>query len=606
MDAPGTAAQTANCPACQQAVDLAGLESFSHVRCPYCDAVMTVPVEFGNFLLLNILGMGGMGAVYKAMDLTLHRPVALKVLKPKLAADPEFIASFNREARAAAAVSHINVCQIYSFGQQQGHYYIAMELLPQSSLDERIVKHTRLDEATVLELGLQIASGLRAAYRSGLLHRDVKPGNVLFSEDGMPKIVDFGLARAHDAHAGQATGQPIWGTPYYIAPEKLLGHGDDVRSDIYSLGATLFHALAGRPPFEAATATDVAVKHTTQPVTSLKTFVHDIQDQTAQTIGRMLAKNPAERYADYDQLIADLETARARLKALQAEKNVIVTETGERISLTSIIVTVAGLLVGLTIILLIIFNRHRFFPDSHQPAPGKTNATTNLNTPAGETEVSFNPSLPTGKLWQSAADDAVAGNTYKALETLATLRPLLNDFPRHREWVDLYEGLILLAADKQTDALSRLAGLTNRPSRLDNPQSVSTTNLAPVLAAALLEPARLTELETNARRLPLWAEGLVNLAAGFRYLQGRDLVKAGPALQAHARVVVGRQYQWMFALQPIASELGAECVAGSKAMEDAKKNPAKAASILQAAQARTKFPQVRMILKEREEALGKK
>jgi LSD1 subclass zinc finger protein len=227
MDAPGNVARTVHCHACQQVVDLTGLEGFTNVRCPYCDAVMVVPVEFGNYLLLSVLGVGGMGTVYKAMDLALHRFVALKVLKPKLAADPEFIASFSREARAAAAVSHINVCQIYSFGQHGGHYYIAMELLEKSSLDERITQQSKLDEETVLKIGILVATGLRAAFQSGLLHRDVKPGNVLFNGDGVPKIVDFGLARGHETQVEQTTGQPIWGTPYYIAPEKLLNHGDD-------------------------------------------------------------------------------------------------------------------------------------------------------------------------------------------------------------------------------------------------------------------------------------------------------------------------------------------------------------------------------------------
>src|SRR5580704_11354720 len=257
MDAPGKVPDSINCHACGVILDLTGQTGFTHVECKHCGALSVVPLQFGDFLLLNPIGIGGMGTVYKAIDLPLNRYLALKILHKKLSTNPVFINSFAHEARAAASVNHPNVAQVYAFGEIDKQHYLSMELCDCGSLDDRITKLGKLPEADVLSTGQQIASALLAAWRRGLLHRDVKPGNILFNEDGIPKIVDFGLARGHDEDAKATKGQApeqMWGTPYYVAPEKLRGQSEDLRSDIYSLGATLFHALAGRPPFEADTA----------------------------------------------------------------------------------------------------------------------------------------------------------------------------------------------------------------------------------------------------------------------------------------------------------------------------------------------------------------
>jgi len=316
MDAPGTVPETINCHECNAPIDLAGHQAFTHVECGRCGVLSVVPLKFGNFLLLNALGIGGMGTVYKAIDLSLNRYLAVKILQKKLAGEPHFIENFAREARAAAAVSHPNVAQVYSFGDQDGQYYLAMELLERGSLDDRMMRLGKLPEKDLLEIGAQIAGGLRAAHQRGFLHRDIKPGNILFNDEGVPKLVDFGLARGQPeaaAEAGQAGGM-VWGTPYYIAPEKLRGQSEDFRSDMYSLGATLFHALAGRPPFDAEPVSGLAPKPTPQPVDALKTHAPDIQEITARAIGRMLAKDPSERYETYDALIHDLHEAERHLR----------------------------------------------------------------------------------------------------------------------------------------------------------------------------------------------------------------------------------------------------------------------------------------------------
>lgn len=363
MDAPGIVPASINCHACGAIIDLGGQEGFTHIECPRCGQLSVVPLQFGNFLLLNTLGVGGVGTVYKAIDLSLNRYLGLKILRKKPAANPQFIDNFSHEARAAASVSHPNVAQIYSFGEQAGRYYLAMELLERGSLDDRIAQLGKLPEKDVLDIGAQIASALHAAQQHGLLHRDVKPGNILFNDDGVPKIVDFGLARAQtpagEAQAPPPSG-PIWGTPYYIAPEKLLGQSEDLRSDIYSLGATLFHALVGQIPFEAPTPAEAVTKPAAQPTLLLKTHTPQLQDATVQVIGRMLARKPAERYQTYDELIRDFKEAQAVVKRA-ASAPPRVTDTGNRRAIVSRLIAVIALIACGMAIWLVWANRERLF-----------------------------------------------------------------------------------------------------------------------------------------------------------------------------------------------------------------------------------------------------
>ncbi len=316
MDAPGNVPDSINCHSCGAIVDLTGQTGFTHIECQRCGAPSVVPLKFGDFLLLNVIGTGGTGTVYKAIDVPLNRYLALKVLRPNLASDAAFVARFSGEARATATVNHPNIAQVYSFGEIDHWYYTAMELCDQGSLDSQITRVGRLPEPDVLSLGLQIASALRAAWQHGVLHRDVKPGNILFNEDGVPKLVDFSLASAPESNLeGSQTpdAEQIWGTPYYVAPEKLRGKPDDERSDIYSLGATLFHALTGRPPVDPASATDAAAKHPVDPAAALAMDAPAAQPRTIRIITRMLAQDPAERYGAYDEIIQDLMEARDSL-----------------------------------------------------------------------------------------------------------------------------------------------------------------------------------------------------------------------------------------------------------------------------------------------------
>jgi serine/threonine protein kinase len=295
------------CAKCGHHMDLTGVEPFSGIACPKCGTRQVAPMRLSSFLLIEEMGRGGMGSVYRAFDQTLGRYVAIKVMQRQLAENKTFSENFVREARAAAALNHPHVVQIYSCSQEKGQLYIAMELVDGGRLDQMIEGGKALDEVFTLEVGVQVAQGLEAANEIGLIHGDIKPANILFDKQHRAKVVDFGLAR----FAAQQTLQPgeIWGTPYYIAPEKVRAQKEDHRADIYSLGATLFHVLTGQPPFDGDTAKDVVLARLKGPAPGLQSLRPSLQTETADVIARALEADPARRYPTYKSLLADLEEA---------------------------------------------------------------------------------------------------------------------------------------------------------------------------------------------------------------------------------------------------------------------------------------------------------
>lgn len=304
------------CVKCEKVLDVGHLPSFSEITCPECGTKQVVPAQFGAFILLGRLGFGGMGVIYRAEDRELGRHVALKVMKKSLGENAEFVKAFKDEARAAAALNHQNVVQIYSFGQHEGQPYIVMELVGGGRLDEIIADGGQIDEVRALEIHLEVGEGLRAASDVGLVHGDVKPANILFGKNGEAKVVDFGLA----SYIGQQQeGGQVWGTPYYIAPEKARRKKVDFRSDIYSLGGTMFHALAGEPPFDGPTPLEVVLARLNHPAPDLTDFREDIHPQTAAMVARMLEMTPTMRYPSYPALLYDMHEA---LNAARGSVNV--------------------------------------------------------------------------------------------------------------------------------------------------------------------------------------------------------------------------------------------------------------------------------------------
>jgi serine/threonine protein kinase len=303
--AVGVVTDTVNqvtCGLCGCEIDTEGLEPFVRVECPDCGSLEVVPARLGPFLLINLIGKGGMGGVYLAMDETLGRRVAVKVMLKSLGTDPKFLATFKREAQAIAKLNHPNIAQIYSFGQTKGQPYIVMELVSGKRLDKMIDENHRLDPCYVMKIGLQIAEGLNAADEAGLIHGDIKPENILVDEKGRAKLVDFGIATV--AHSSQQEG--IWGTPYYIAPEKVKRQKVDSRADIYSLGGTLYHAITGIPPFEGKTPVEVVKARLEHPPTPIRKIAPMVDECSEQIVLRMLEQNPMKRYPTYASLLSDM------------------------------------------------------------------------------------------------------------------------------------------------------------------------------------------------------------------------------------------------------------------------------------------------------------
>lgn len=293
------------CSECGAQVEAKGLPSFSDSVCPGCGTHAPVPARLSNFLLLKLMGMGGMGGVYYARDEQLGRFVAIKVMLQSLGDDPAFIETFRREAQAVAKLNHPNIAQIYSFGQEKGQPYIVMELVSGERVDAMMETGGGIPPALTMRIGLEIAQGLSAADEAGLVHGDIKPENILLDTKGNAKLVDFGLATV----AHQAAGEGIWGTPYYIAPEKIRRQKVDARSDIYSLGATLYHMLTGKPPFEGRTPVEVVKIRLEVPPPDPCKIKPKLPEIISTTITRMLAVERNERYPNYLSLISDLRKA---------------------------------------------------------------------------------------------------------------------------------------------------------------------------------------------------------------------------------------------------------------------------------------------------------
>ncbi len=249
----------------------------------------------GRYQIERLLGDGGMARVYLGRDLRLNRPVAIKIPHPHLMTDPDFLARFRHEAHAAAMVSHPNLVDVYDVGQDGNLHYIVMEYVAGPTLKQLINREAPFDIARAVRIGEQIARGLHAAHRAGLIHRDIKPQNIIISDDGQARITDFGVAKSHLSTAMTETGITL-GTVDYIAPEQAQGRAATPQSDIYALGVVLYEMLTGRLPFTGDTPVAVAMKHISEPPVPPRRWNPHLPASLEQIILRALAKDPAQRY----------------------------------------------------------------------------------------------------------------------------------------------------------------------------------------------------------------------------------------------------------------------------------------------------------------------
>ena len=293
--------------------------------------------ELGDYLIRYPLGQGGMAEVYLGEQKSLCRSVAVKVLKPSLAEDANYVRRFHREARAAASLVHANIVQIHEVNCLDGFHVIVQEYVAGENLKQILERTKQLDPSVALLITRQVAVALAKAHSHDLVHRDIKPENILISTDSMVKVADFGLARvAKDRRNVELTEVGMaMGTPLYMSPEQVEGKEVDCRSDIYSLGVTLYHMLAGHPPFDGDTPLNVAIKHLKTAPKPLIEVVADLPAELSELVGRMLAKSPDDRFKD----VAELSDALAKLPipnpSLTWPQDVGLGERGLAVSLAS-------------------------------------------------------------------------------------------------------------------------------------------------------------------------------------------------------------------------------------------------------------------------------
>ena len=249
-----------------------------------------------------------MASVYLARDEELERRVAIKILAAHLASEPGFYERFVREARMAARLSHPNVVQVFDAGEEDDRPYIVMEYVPGRTLADEVREHGKLDPARVVDLALQICGGLELAHSAGLVHRDVKPQNLLVREDGVVKIADFGIARAAEATNLTQIGS-VLGTAAYLAPEQAAGEPVTAAADIYSLGVVLYELLTGRTPYDFKTLAELVVKQREEPVAAIRDVEPSVPERLEAVVMRCLARNPDYRPASAAELARDLAAA---------------------------------------------------------------------------------------------------------------------------------------------------------------------------------------------------------------------------------------------------------------------------------------------------------
>ena len=490
-----------------------------------------------NFTLVEVLGVGGMGAVYKALDTNLNRMVALKVVRKEFSSDTEFLGKFEREARITASVNHPHVVKVYSFGSDHGLFYIAMELVDKGSLDDLMNLQGRVAEVQALGVGIQVAQGLQAAQQKGLIHRDVKPANILFADAQTAKIVDFGLALLAE-HEAEERGE-VWGTPYYVAPEKLDHLAEDFRSDMYSLGGALFHAISGRPPFEADTASMVALKHLKSRAVSLQAFAPDVSSATAYVINRTLNKDPDKRYASYAELIEHLEYAKAQLTATSGGR-----KPKQRVIVESASQKKAAAIVTLVMILVLLAGGGALY-HFRDDIFGRHDQTESGATDDGDVGA---------RHMHDEVDDAhkqiVAGNYTGALETLKRVDDASGLTQPLQNWVTINEGLVSLLQDNAAEARDRFNLVQERSHFSNDPSDSSLVDFFSKVGAAMASSAPIPAAQGTGYALDSY-EAIAPLLYGLKDWSLGKFEDAGKLLNFYLGSSPKEPFQWIADFKPV-------------------------------------------------------
>ena len=288
------------------------------------DSMTRSASQIPGYKILGKLGQGAMATVWKARQLSLDRIVAIKILPKRLSENPEFVERFNKEGKAAAKLNHAHIVQAIDVGEAGGYHYFVMEYVEGHTVYDELAKNRVYSEQDALDLVVQVARALSHAHERGLIHRDVKPKNIMIAKDGTVKLADMGLARQlEDKEAAMAEAGRAYGTPYYISPEQIRGKVDiDFRADVYSLGATFYHMVTGRVPFDGPTPSAVMHKHIKETLLPPDHINTSLSAGVAEVIEVMMAKGRDDRYASTEDLLLDLDSVSRGEPPLQARKRI--------------------------------------------------------------------------------------------------------------------------------------------------------------------------------------------------------------------------------------------------------------------------------------------
>jgi len=310
------------CPECGGVVAVDNGDLNTLVQCGHCSKIVQVPSSrvapgclVGDFIIRSEIGRGGMGVVYLAHQISLDRPAAVKVLADQYANNAEFVVGFIKEARAAAKLNHPHIVQAYAVGEDEGIFYFAMENIDGETMKSVLKREKIIPVDQAISIIQQIAEALNYAWiEQKLIHRDIKPDNIMLTSSGRAKLADLGLARVA-GDIDDSEDDEVMGTPQYISPEHLTGAPMDVRSDIYSLGATFYHFVTGKFPFEGRTGAEIAQKHITEPLIPPSKVNPAVPECVSRIIEKMMAKNPIMRYQTAESLVDDLRIAKKMVDA---------------------------------------------------------------------------------------------------------------------------------------------------------------------------------------------------------------------------------------------------------------------------------------------------
>ena len=527
MATESTASALQTCPACGAAIDTSDAEPLARVECPNCGEKVRAERMFDHFVIVETVGVGGMGTVYKARDTLLDRFVALKLLRKDLEGGLDETAQLQQEARMAASVNHPNIVQVFSSGTDHGQFYLVMELVERGSLDDFIEQNPRLPEEQVLEAGIQTAKGLRAAYAKGLIHRDVKPANILFADEHMAKIGDFGLAGI----AAEARGE-VWGTPYYVAPERLNNQSEDFRSDIYSLGATLFHALAGKAPIEGETNSATELRTLKRQPLLLSVVAPEVSPDTARVLQRMIAPEPAQRFSSYDELVTELERAYKKLTG----RDVIDVATAKRRARTVIAVAAA-------IVLVIALGVFVFVRNTQKQI------------------AVFSTAIPIPELEKQAAEARhqlvlnhynVAGSAFARIATEARNRQPLYD------WSRLQQGLAAMIGRDDAQALGAFQAIEKAGTKGFAREDVDLANFFVATSKRLLSPGSVPLTRSAVKDMASF-EAFALFPLALKDINQLDVLDAAQLLEQFVKAQPSGKFAWIAELKPIAQKYLDDC-----------------------------------------------